>query len=57
MTAPTLTSESAMTDRRMPLEVLAETPPTDRATDLRGRAMPDELEVRYGGELTSPTGS
>lgn len=43
-----------MTDRRMPLEVLAETPPTDRATDLRGRAMPDELEVRYGGELTIP---
>jgi riboflavin biosynthesis pyrimidine reductase len=54
MTAPTLTSESAMTDRRMPLDVLAETPPRDGAPDLRGLGMPPELERRYGGVLTIP---
>jgi len=53
MTAAMLTSESAMTDR-MPLDVLAETPPTDGMPDLRGHGMPPELERRYGGELAIP---
>jgi riboflavin biosynthesis pyrimidine reductase len=54
MTVPTLTSESAMTDRRMPLEVLADTAPADGARDVRGLGMPPELERRYGGALTIP---
>ena len=43
-----------MTDRRMPLEVLADAPPGDGARDLRGLGMPPELERRYGGVLTIP---
>ena len=54
MMAPALTTESAMTDRRMPLDVLAEMPRGDGAAELRGLGMPPELERRYGGELTIP---
>ena len=54
MTALTLTWESAMTDRRSPLEVLAERPPHDPGLEVRGLGMPAELERRHGGPLTVP---
>ena len=43
-----------MTDRRMPLDVLVETPPSRGGAELRGLGMPPELERRYGGVLTIP---
>ena len=43
-----------MTDHRVPLEVLAETPPSHAGQELRGLGMPAELERRYGGPLTIP---
>jgi len=51
MTATTLIPESTMTDRRIPLDVLAEMPPTVTDGDVRGLGMPAELEGRYGGAL------
>src|SRR5689334_11440885 len=54
MTAPTLRSESAMTDRRMPLDVLVETSRSRGGAELRGLGMPPDLERRYGGVLTIP---
>src|SRR4029078_9633060 len=51
MTATTLMPESARTDRRIPLDVLAEMPPTATDGDVRGLGMPAELERRYGGAL------
>ena len=52
MTATTLMPESAMTDRRIPLDVLAEMPRTTTDRDVRGLGIPAELERRYGGALT-----
>ena len=55
MTSPTLTPESTMTDPRMPLDVLADTPSWGEAdAKTRGAGMPAELERRYGGVLSVP---
>lgn len=54
MTAPTLRRESAMTERRKALDVLAETPPSDGRAEIRGLGMPPELQERYGGSLAIP---
>ena len=54
MTTATLLSETTMTERPTPLDVLAETPTGAVAGDARGIGMPAELQRRYGGELTIP---
>jgi len=54
MRMPTLAPEIAMTDRRSPLDVLAEARADVAAGSSRGSGMPPELARRYGGPLTIP---